>query len=434
MKRYAPLITTTAAILVMSGCGGSSGAPVRPLLRGNPLGGQVDGTLTVADLRQELLAFADRAMGEMVRASGAALEADSAPATRAFVKSLQADVASTSLALAVEQDPEQALQDLMVSIAAHRGFVDGAAPDAMNPEARAALESSLEFLERSIWEVGEQVYPPAELTALRARLDRWQKAGGENQPPGVVRVADLPADPTTHGAMVKGLFAPLDEATRQLEESRLLGERFLFLAERLPVISLWQAEAMTWEIMAAPESRRALDGLTLMSSTLERLALRVDSLPTMLDDQREAFLSAFDEREEGMRTLLDEAGRTMRDASALTESGERVAALSTEAAASLNETLTTAERLIKSLRDADAPGGAMSFEIEEYTAAISDFRAATEALNAALETADGLSHAPRDIIDHAAWRAAQLIVLLFVLLATYRFGPALAKRRTDSQS
>ena len=191
---------------------------------------------------------------------------------------------------------------------------------------------------------------------------------------------------------------------------------------------------MTWEIMAAPESRQALDGLTLMSSTMERLALRVDSLPTMLDDQREAFLSAFDEREEGMRALLDEAGRTMRDASALTESGERVAALSTEAAASLNETLTTAVHLIETLRDANAPGGAMSFEIEEYTEAISDFRGATEALNAALGKADGLAGTPRDIIDHAAWRAAQLIVLLFVLLAAYRFGPALTKRRTDSPS
>lgn len=97
-----------------------------------------------------------------------------------------------------------------------------------------------------------------------------------------------------------------------------MGERFLFLAERLPVISLWQAEAMTLDLLAAPESRQAL-----------------------------------------------------------TESGER---------------------------------------------------------HAALERAEGLAGTPRDVIEHAAWRGAQLIVLLFVLLAAYRFGPALIGRRASSSS
>ena len=108
--------------------------------------------------------------------------------------------------------------------------------------------------------------------------------------------------------MTKGLFAPINETNRQIEESRLLGERFLFLVERLPAIAVWQAEAAAWRAMATPESRGALESLTLMATTLEQLAERVDSLPALMDDQREAFLSAFDAREETLSSLLFEPG------------------------------------------------------------------------------------------------------------------------------
>jgi hypothetical protein len=417
------------ALTISAACGGGPGVATQAL---PSLGGPAGSTGTVADLRKELLAFAHRAMGELARASEAALLVDSTATTRAFVHALQADVASASLALAVEPDAESAIKDLMVTISTRRSHLTEAAPKAVTPATLSSLGSSLEGLENDIWQVGSQFFAPAELQALEARVELWERADMDKAPSGVVRVADLPG--SGGPGMGKGLFAPLDEATRQLESSVMLGERFLFLAERLPVISLWQAEAMTWEILASPESQRALSGFTVISSTLERMALAVDSFPMLLDDQREHFLSAFDEREATVRNLLDQASLTMGDAGVLAESGERVAALSTEAAAGLNETLTTAERLVKTLRDANAPGGAMSFDIEEYTGALDDFRASTEALNAALQKAEGLAGTPRSAIDHAAWRAAQLMLLFFALLAAYRFGPALlaGRRTTDA--
>jgi hypothetical protein len=383
------------------------------------------GPMTVGELRQRLMAFADLAMGEMARASVTALASDSTPSTRAFVQLLQAQVAATSLALAVEPDPEAALQDLMVSIAAERTTLGLRSTPPLDPAARAVLDTTLGRLEAEIWSIGNGTYAPAELAGLRARLKTWQDGGSATSPTGVVRVADLPAD--GRPAMSKGLFAPLDEANRQLEESRLLGERFLFLAERLPVITLWQAEAVTWEVLAAPESRSTLEGIALMSTTLERLALRVDSLPALLDGQREAFLAAFDARESSARTLMSDAGAMMADAGALIEGGQ-------QATASLAAALASAERTVAALRDGSAPGGAASFDIAAYEAALRDFRAAAESLDGALTRAEGLASAPRDLIDHAAWRVAQLLVLLFVLLAAYTLGSALVRRRASNSS
>jgi hypothetical protein len=377
------------------------------------------GPMTVGELRQRLMAFADLAMGEMARASAAVLATDSTPATRAFTQVLQAQVAATSLTLAVEPDPEAALQDLMVSVAAERASLGTLRADPPGPAAMAILDTTLGRLESEVWSIGEGTYPPSEIAGLRARLKSWESTAGSS-PAGVVRVADLPADASPQ--MSKGLFAPLDEANRQLEESRLLGERFLFLAERLPVITLWHAEAVTWEVLASPESRRTLAGLEVMSTTLERLALRVDSLPALLDAQREAVFAAFDAREATARTLMADAGALVAEAGPLIEGGQA-------ATASLAAALASAERTVAALRDPSAPGGAAAFDIASYESALADFRAATEALSASLTRAEGLAGAPRDVIDHAFWRAAQLLVLLFVLLAVYKLVPVLARRR-----
>jgi hypothetical protein len=418
LGHYAAAVALAAAALgACSPRQSATSVPVGPLTLDATR--QPGGAMTVGELRQRLMAFADLAMGEMARASSAALLTDSTPATRAFVQILQAQVGATSLALAVEPDPEAALQDLMVSMAAERGALDGA-PPTLNPAARATLDTTLGRLEADIWSVGESTYTPGELSALRARIKTWQDGASGSSPAGLVRVADLPA--ASGPQMSKGLFAPLDEANRQLEESRLLGERFLFLAERLPVITLWQAEAVTWEVLAAPESRRTLDGLALMSATLERLALRVDSLPSLLDSQREAFLAAFDARESNARTLMADAGLMMENAGALIEGGQH-------ATASLATALASAERTVAALRDPSAPGGAASFDIAAYEQALADFRLATQALDGALARAEGLAGTPRDVIDHAAWRAAQLLLLLFALLAAYKLLPMLVRGR-----
>jgi len=149
-----------------------------------------------------------------------------------------------------------------------------------------------------------------------------------------------------------------------------------------------------------------------------------------LDSQREAFLSAFDERDEAIGGLLSEAGTVVRDARPVVESGERLAGLTKDAAANLSETLETTERLLATLRDPTVAGGPLSLDIDEYSAIVRDFREATEALSEALARSDDLAQVPEAVIDHAAWRAAQLMLLLFVLIVAYRFGiPALQRRR-----
>lgn len=428
-------IVLLCALTALGGCGTHQGVatrPVAPLPEIRPGGTTplpLDGNvLTVGQLQTQLMAYADRAMGEVARASAAARQRDSSADTRLLTQLVQAEVGSSAVALAVGPDAEAALLDLMVSSAAQRSALTATGnTKAISTAAREPMEAALGRLERDIWSLGARVYSPAEIESLRSRVVRWSESHRGDHFPGVLRLADLPA--AEPGARAKGLFAPIAEATRQIEEGRLLGERFLFLAQRLPVLSRWQAEALSWEAMTTPEAQQTLAGLGLISSSMARLAAQAESLPALMGTQREELLAAFDERSATLRALLREAGVVTHDGRALAESGERLMTLSNETATTLGETIRAADRLVASLRDPKAAGGAASFDVEKYIVALRELRAATEALNTAVGQADGLPAAGRGMVDHAAWRAAQLLLLGFVLLLGYRWlAPRLTRR------
>ena len=50
-----------------------------------------------------------------------------------------------------------------------------------------------------------------------------------------------------------------------------------------------------------------------------------------------------------------------------------------------------------------------------------DLRDVAASLEAVASGAEGAAEAPRQLVDHAAWRAAQLLILLFGLAVAYRW-------------
>lgn len=75
---------------------------------------------------------------------GTAIESSQpTPDTRAFVQGLRADVASTTVALAVEPDSESALQSLMVSMAAKRSAAAAGLPAFVDASTGDGVEASL---------------------------------------------------------------------------------------------------------------------------------------------------------------------------------------------------------------------------------------------------------------------------------------------------
>lgn len=427
-----PIHIAVLLCAALAGCGTRQGVATRPVQpleevkRGESQAGlDAGGPMTVGQLRVLLMAHADRTIAAMDRLAGLALAADSSPETRLALQLWRSGVASAAVALAVEPDANAALLDLMVSATVQR---QSAGRSGLGEPARTTLVAALGTLEDQAWAIGARVHSSAQLAQLRARAGTFAESAEPGPANALTRLADLPPSAGPSMASAKGLFAPLDEANRQIEETRLLGERLLFLTERLPLLARWQGEAMAWGALGAPESRQALAGLSVMASSVERLSLQAESLPGVLDRQRTSLLTEFDAREGTLRRLLGDAARTAEQGRAAAESGERLMALSERTAVSLNQAVVAVNRLVAVLRDSTAPGGAVDLNVSHYAAAIGDLRAALEALNGAL--ANGAAAAGgRGLVDHVAWRLAQLLLLFFLLLLGYRWAGSRMPRR-----
>ncbi len=401
--------------------------PLEELKQGDGSAGLgAGGQVTIGQLRVLLMAHADRTIAAMDRLAAAELAADSGPDARLALQLWRSGVATTAVVLAVEPDPNAALADLMVSATVQRM---AAGRSELRDPSRTALVSALAQLEEQAWAIGARIHSSAPLAQLRRRAAGFGASSHPGPANALVRMAELPTDAGPPLAAAKGLFAPLDEANRQIEETRMLGERLLFLTERLPLLARWQAEAFAWGTLSAPESRQALAGLSLMASSVERMSLQVESLPALLDRQRASLLTEFDTREGTLRRLLGEASNLAEQSRAAAESGERLMTLSDRTAASLNQTVLAVNQLVTALRDSTAPGGAVDLNVSHYAGTVSDLRAALEALNGALANGDSVARGGRGLVDHLAWRAAQLILLLFLLLLAYRWAGNRLPRR-----
>ena len=375
------------------------------------------GAPSAEELRRALLLLGDVALSEMDRLGGFTRPVEADPETRAFIGAVRADLGTTATVLAVEPDAEAALEALLVSTAAKRLAAASPEGETIAPEARAAVLQSLTRVEKTVWDEASRWYAPAELDELRRDVARWWSDAPDRSAAGVIRPSDV-AD--GDAVLSKGLFSPIREANQQLVEARQLGERFLFVVERLPTISVWQAEAAAWNAAMTPETRRALSDLSVMVAAMESLAADVERMPLVVAEEREAFLAAFDGRTESMGGLIGETRAAMVDAEPLVASGVELATLADATSSNLAESLATMERLLDVLRDESAPGGAVSLDVESYAAVVADLNRLSESLNGSLAQIEGLSGTPTAVIDRAAWRAAQLLLLAFFLMLAYR--------------
>ncbi len=418
-----------------------------------------DGRITAPELQALVVGFADRAMESTVAATQRLIDLDPSPAMRRSCSFARLYVSSLACSCAVQKNPEVALLDMIVGISVQRFVVDGPRGDALFPgDAAREIRAHMQALEEEAWRLGARALGEEQRRDLEALIAQWKREHGDATYVGFVRFEDFAAareKSSLSGVERRGvlrLLAPIDETNRQIEETRLFAERALFLAQRAPFLARWQAEVFAYEMLDAPDVRRTIDALELSAAAADSLAKSAEGLPATIAAERERLLDALDAREGSLKDLVAESRRTIADARALAgdakelgASGERLAASVREASEAFGRTVEGADRLIANLRNADAPGGAASFDVEKYASAIERLTAAAQAANEALGTTERLLASPafrerleeadgvadrridefdataRGWIDHAALRVVQLAGAILLLLLGYRF-------------
>jgi len=143
--------------------------------------------------------------------------------------------------------------------------------------------------ERDIWLVSSKMATPSQLLELRAFILDWRKNHPEVLFFPSVRFGDFSAQRTQSGKKEAwGLFKSVENATQQVEEARLLAERGMFLATRMPLLTGLFGGVWFSQLVKHPDMEEILKNLGQLTAVSERLTAVVEQLPDKITVERDA--------------------------------------------------------------------------------------------------------------------------------------------------
>ncbi|HSI36488.1 MAG TPA: hypothetical protein VK986_23085, partial [Tepidisphaeraceae bacterium] len=200
--------------------------------------------LTTPKLQSLVLDFADRYMAMVSAASDDLQRADPSPDMRRRARVLKLNYCSAVYAIASNPNPEVGLLDMVVHVSLIRSNLnDGTSWKSLGENVKI-LRTAFDHLHAEVWGLAKQALSDEQATDLAQMIEEWRISNPQYKYTAYVRFSDfagLRYKSRLHDVN-KGLInlgrldplAPIDDATREIQRSRFLAERALFLAQRLP--------------------------------------------------------------------------------------------------------------------------------------------------------------------------------------------------------
>jgi hypothetical protein len=310
--------------------------------------------ITEAELQSHVMSFADRFAAVMVT-SFDEFEAKQPPQkVRHEVLALVTYSMSNAYVIAGESDPDVALLDIVSMITLGRIILEEEGPTRYGQKVQPIIQG-FRTAEKDIRDIAAVVLTPDQLADLMATIKRWRKenTGVIFFPP--IRFSDFDADRRgshlTRAEGQGGLFKSVEAATEQVEEMRLLAERGMYLATRMPQMSGLFAELWLTRLLENPHTAKVLTDVSTLSAATDRLAAAAEKLPDQIAVERNATIR------QAVKSIAQERNSAVNQIAA-TLSAERKAALDAFASeegrirallADLRQTLATGNEFVGSV-------------------------------------------------------------------------------------
>jgi hypothetical protein len=394
-------------------------------------------TITPEELVSLTEGLADSYVGTIAGAVEAIQAEKPPPDVRTNAQRVKAFVAFTAYSLATRPNPQIALMELAANISVQRMIWDsGLAAEQLGDQA-APLQEAYQQIESQAWAIVGRIFTDQQVSVLRDGVRQWLAAHPQFKSlpfvdlPALAQYRDLSLLATPGGL---SMLAPVAEGAKAAMELRLLGERSLYLAQRVPYLAAWQGERVLYDALDVPEAQQMLESNKTFASSAERLASVVEQLPNT----------------EMLQMTMRELNTTLR------ESGPLVGQLHALVAA-LGETIEGTDRLLSPFETpARAIGGGppeRRFEVGQYTAALREVTQSAHELNELLVNTRALVASPdlserlsqvqtvtdsgvgklaeqsNRVIDRIFWRGVGLVATFFVGLVLYRAATLWMSRR-----
>ncbi len=408
--------------------------------------------MTSAELQLELMSYADRYAATVAQAIDDVERLDPSPEVRRAILGDVVFSAASAFTIAADPDPQLALLDMVVMTTLGRIVYEDYWPEKLG-EATVPVVVAFEKLERDIWTVASPILDADQQQELRERIEAFRENNPELSTFSHLRFADFPSkrpESTLKKKKSGGIFSSVRKITEQVEETRIMAERAMYLATRLPLLTGGFADIWVTRLSFNPALEELRADLHTFAEVSDRLAVVVERLPETITA----------ERKEGIEQVAKEADSLRHDAieqlfegvaeerrailNQLIEEEQRLGGLITELRHTLAEanTLTVSVDGLAQRFDIGAPlePGEEPFDIDDYRATVIDTRAAIVEANGLVESANELLNSPganqlvpslveaishagetsENLVTHGFIRAVFLIIIFLVGLVIAR--------------
>ncbi len=457
------LAASLACLLVLAiGCTSVPG--VASLRRALGLGGSARGQFTSEDLRDELAAFAARFNATVVSAADQIASESSDPELqrRALLWKLRMVplVAQAGFVL----DAEQTYVALFALATAQQQYLSsGAGKDLFGEEQPVAVAAADELVEaaRAIGARFLNAEQQGRLESEVSSLAESHPIRGIFVPETVQAVVGATAPGGPFDWVINYPLAPfralegVDAGAQAIREFTATAQRFNVILTSMPQLMRWNAELLAFELERRPTVSSARGSLETLAESSADFTRAVSSLPENLRTQASLLIQELEAGQGELQRTLAEARGLVSDTGGASEQLEPLAAALERTAAKVEQAGAVWGALLAEARKPSPEQGgepARPFDILDYERTATQISAAATELRGLLVDARSLDseEAPpdglvarlsstlervegggRSLVNLAAWRVLELMLVGFALLFGFRRIEAyLVARRT----
>jgi hypothetical protein len=395
----------------------------------------------VQKVQLEVMRFADEYVGRSREVVNPFQEGVRDPNERLLIQNWKVQQASSAYTIASGPNPVSNALDMVVLATLSRMVIEDSWVSEYGMSAQN-VQTAYRSLESEAWQLVNGVLNEQQIASLHQIIAEWRAKNPQVRAVAYIHFRDfaLAAGPAGQNSGSGSLLSfvgidplsNLDPAVQEIAQTRQLAERAIYYMQRAPDLLDMQVERLTYQFASMPETRTLLtsvDRVSLVGSASDRL---VNTLPDMLDHQREALVAqltqTINSQSATLGTLAGELRNTLQ--------------AGTDTATAVNSALESFERISALFAKKPPPASApplpprKPFDIGDYTAMLEQAALTARELDTLAGRGDALLPVLRSATQEAALRAQGvlnhlflLLVLLVLVIAAAALLAALAYRR-----
>ena len=368
-------------------------------------------TLTEDELRNELAGFAAR-FGALVTDAAEDIAAETRDRTirRRTLLWRMRMIPPVQEAAFSESPQEGYLRLLGISVAQSLYLREGDGRELFGPQQQIAIDAAVQ-LQNDALEIGSRLMTPDRqekvLADVEALAERNPIVGRDFS---LQRIVQARATLHTSESLMGVLSLPLapfralegvDSGAQSIRDFNVTAKQFSLIIAQLPDQLRTEMELLLYDVEDRETVVQTVAAMQAMAASAERASRSIESLPAELQ-----------------KSLAESQGALQEVNTALLTAKEALVPL---------EQVTTNLKLASDAwgtilaRDPNAPPG-RPFDVREWQSTAAQIGTSAEELRALAVELNTLTAGTQlnAAVDHATWRAAQLVALFFVLLVVYR--------------